>query len=106
MDVDEMTLVGWELNQHAASVAKIPAIIRFLGYVPEDLFPARTAGERLRRYRMLHGLTRRLFAARLGIDEGTLSRFEEGKARHNRKIRKKITRFLTSLGQPGGHDSI
>jgi DNA-binding XRE family transcriptional regulator len=45
IDVDEMTIVGWELNHCKPHIRHISAIIDFLGYLPQDLFPAGTVGQ-------------------------------------------------------------
>ena len=42
--VNEMTIVNWELNHCQPLRRNIPKIIDFLGYVPQDLFPAGNVG--------------------------------------------------------------
>ncbi len=98
MGVDEMTVVGWELNRHAVSVSKIPALIRFLGYVPEDLFPSDTVGQRIKRYRLLHGMTRKDLAKKLRMDEATLGRLEAGTGAHSAKTLSKISALVDQCG--------
>ncbi len=98
MNVDEMTIVGWELNRCQPLVRHIPKIINFLGYVPEDLFPANTLGQKIKRHRLLHGMTRKQLAKQLHIDETTLDRLEMDKGNHFPQTLKKITGFLKSLG--------
>ena len=91
MNVDEMTIVGWELNQHQPLTMHIPNIIDFLGYVPEDLFPSSTLGQKIKRYRLLHGMTRKQLARQLHIDEEILGQLEVSKGKHLQKTLKKIT---------------
>ena len=67
-----MTIVGWELNHCQPLARHIPKIIKFLDYVPEKLFPSNTTGEKIKRYRLLHGMTWKQFAKKLGMDEVTL----------------------------------
>jgi len=43
LDVDEMIVVGWELIHWYPHPMHIRRIIDFLGYVPENLFPATTS---------------------------------------------------------------
>ena len=97
MNVDEMTIVGWELNHCQPLVRHIPKIIDFLGYVPEDLFPANTQGQKIKRYRLLHGMTRKQLAKQLHIDETTLDRLEMDKGESSRETGRKIAAFLKSL---------
>ncbi len=97
MSVDEMSVVGWELNHYQPLVRHLPKIIDFLGYVPEDLFPANSLGHEIKRYRLLHGLTRRQLARRLHIDEGTLGKLEIDKGKRLSETLKRISDFLTPL---------
>lgn len=64
----------WERNEVQPTVQFYPRIIEFLGYDP--LPPARTLGERLRRVRKRAGLSIRQVANYLGVDSGSLSRWE------------------------------
>jgi len=59
MNVDEMTIVGCELNHCQPFTRYIPRIIDFHGYVLENLFLQGTIGHKIKRYRLLHGLTRK-----------------------------------------------
>ncbi|HUI28917.1 MAG TPA: helix-turn-helix transcriptional regulator [Candidatus Acidoferrales bacterium] len=94
INVNEMTIVGWELNYCKPLTRHIPKIIDFLGYVPENLFPTSTTGQKVRRYRLLHGISRKQLAKQLHIDEHTLCRLEMDKGKTSREIVKKITGFL------------
>jgi len=98
INVDEMTVVGWELNHCEPLTRHIPKIIGFLCYLPEDLFPAKTLGQKIKRYRQLHGMTRKQLAKQLHIDKTTLDRLETNKGKTSRETVKKIANFLKSLG--------
>jgi transcriptional regulator with XRE-family HTH domain len=54
----------------------MPAIIRFLGYDP--LAEATGWGERLVRRRTTLGMTQKAAAEGLGVDQGTLAKWERG----------------------------
>ena len=54
----------------------MPAIIRFLGYNP--LPPGSTWAERLLSCRTAMGITQGESARRIGVDQGTLARWERG----------------------------
>jgi DNA-binding XRE family transcriptional regulator len=53
-----------------------PQIIRFLGYKP--LPEGKTWGERLVRHRKSPGITQAEAARRIGVDQGTLAKWERG----------------------------
>jgi hypothetical protein len=74
-----MTIVNWELNHYQPLTRHNPKIIDFLGYVPEDLFPIKTFGQKIKRYRLLHGMTKKQLARQLHIDEATLCRLKMDK---------------------------
>lgn len=73
------SLTNWEEGRTAPAVRYVPAILEFLGYdprpVPEDL-----AG-RLIHHRVGLGLSQEAFARLLGVDPGTLRRWESGSRR-------------------------
>lgn len=97
MNVDEMSVVGWELNQCKPLVSHIPVIIDFLGYVPEDIFPGNTLSQKIKRYRLLHGMTVKQLARQLRVDEETLRSLEADNGRHFPETLKKLKGFLESL---------
>jgi transcriptional regulator with XRE-family HTH domain len=68
------TLAKWERNRSTPPVRYLPRIIRFLGYCPWRA--ARHRGDMLRQAREAAGLTQRQFATLVGVDPGTLSRWE------------------------------
>lgn len=70
------TVIDWEKDRVEPELRYWPNIISFLGYDP---YPEpRTLGEKLRsQYRAL-GIARKEAAARLGMDENTLQRYETG----------------------------
>ena len=98
LDIDEMTVVGWELNHCEPHPMHIPGIIGFLGYVPENLFPATTVGQKIKRYQLLHGVSTKKLAKHLHIDESTLWRLENGRGKFFRATMKKLAPFLQSHG--------
>lgn len=74
--VEETSIYNWESNRSNPSVKYIPKVIKFLGYIPE-IFPNKTLGEQLIYYRKIHGLSQKKMATNLGIDQGTLRRYEK-----------------------------
>ena len=68
------------------------AIVRFLGYNP---LPAATSvGERLVRQRTTLGLTQKESANRIGVDAGTLARWEQGRREPTGAFLCRVERFL------------
>jgi transcriptional regulator with XRE-family HTH domain len=76
LGADQCTVTNWELNRTKPVLRFLPGIIRVLGYTPWTAGPS--LGERLLAYRRDRGLSQELMARRLGIDPGTLSRWERG----------------------------
>lgn len=70
------SVLSWEKGTRRPADRYIPALIRFLGYDPRPV-PVRL-GDRLRAWRHHRGLSCKATAKHLGIDEGTLSRWERG----------------------------
>ena len=70
----------------------MPAIIRFLGYNP--LPAAKGLGERLVRQRTSLGLSQNEAARRIGIDPGTLARWERGEREPAGEFLNRVKRFL------------
>ena len=77
MAVGECTVMHWEQGATTPPVVHMPAIIAFLGYEPFDA--PENLPDRMRRYRMLHGLTIDAAAAALEVDPGSWSAWESGK---------------------------
>jgi transcriptional regulator with XRE-family HTH domain len=73
----------------------MPAIIRFLGYNP--LPEANGWGERLVRHRTSLGLSQKEAALKLGVDPGTLARWERGEREPAGVLRTRVERFLQDV---------
>jgi transcriptional regulator with XRE-family HTH domain len=65
--VDKTTIMNWERGHRTPAIRHIPAIIRFLGYVPFSV--GDSLPERLRAYRRIRGLSRKKLARILGLPE-------------------------------------
>ncbi|MFC3053270.1 helix-turn-helix domain-containing protein [Kordiimonas pumila] len=74
--VGNFTIMNWEKGDAQPSIKHYPAIISFLGYEP---FPEPvTLGEKIKAYRLRHGVSIKELANELGIDEHSLARREHG----------------------------
>lgn len=74
----------------------MPKIIKFLGY---ELLEsnATTLGEKIRQYRVQKGLSLRKLAKELGVDPGTLARWERGESEPRGKLKRRINLFLNIM---------
>ena len=70
----------------------MPAVIRFLGYNP--LPEAKTLGKQLVRYRTTLGMSQKEAAREIGVDQGTLARWERGEREPEGMFLKRVERFL------------
>jgi transcriptional regulator with XRE-family HTH domain len=87
------TFISWKKERAKPETRYWPKIIAFLGDDPNP--PPTTLGEQLRsKYRAM-GLPRKEAARLLGMDEGTLQRYEEGTWRPTTsRSRRIIIKFL------------
>jgi len=87
----ECSIYLWETNRTSPTFPFLPKIIEFLGYCPID--PAWSPGETLAMARKYRGISQVAMARRLGVDPGTLARWERGE----RKPRDLYTRRLRAV---------
>jgi site-specific DNA recombinase len=92
LGVDKASVFNWESNAGEPEIRFIPAIIRFLGYNP--LPEAKTLAERLIRQRTTLGMSRKQAALELGVDAGTLARWERGERAPLGESLGRVGRFL------------
>jgi transcriptional regulator with XRE-family HTH domain len=74
--VDKTSVFNWEGNRSRPGIRYMAAIIGFLEYDP--LPQANTLAEQLVRRRTRLGLSQKESAGRIGVDQGTLARWERG----------------------------
>jgi site-specific DNA recombinase len=102
--VDTTTVFNWEANTSKPEIRYMPAIIRFLGYNP--LREGKGWGGRLVRQRVTLGLTQKEAARRLGVDQGTLAKWERGEREPAGEFAVRAERFLLGADASlvgGGH---
>jgi transcriptional regulator with XRE-family HTH domain len=90
---DVTSVRNWEANRSQPDLRFMPTVIRFLHCNP--LPPAQTLGERLVRERTTLGLSQRDAAVRLGVDPGTLARWERGEQNPTGAALKRVESFLS-----------
>jgi DNA-binding XRE family transcriptional regulator len=76
--VDKTTVCNWEANSSGPEVRYMPAIIQFLGYNPLPAAATDGWAVRLVNVRTALGLSQKEAARQIGIDPGTLAKWERG----------------------------
>jgi transcriptional regulator with XRE-family HTH domain len=94
LGVDPHSVSDWEKDHKHPEIRFWPAVIAFLGYDPNP--KPHALGERLRAKRRRLGISIAAAAARLGVDEGTFSRWERELRRPLGNHERLIGRFLAS----------
>ena len=94
MGVGECTVMHWEQAATNPPVVHMPAIIAFLGYEPFDA--PKNLPDRMRRHRMLHGLTIDAAAGALKVDPGSWGVWESGKVIPWPRFREQLDEFLNN----------
>jgi site-specific DNA recombinase len=98
LGVDKTSVFNWERNRSSPEIRYMPAIIGFLGFDPRP--DGNGWGERLVRQRTALGLTQKESAQRLGVDPGTLARWERGETEPAAAHLVRVRRFLSDERQP------
>ena len=92
LGLDECTIGNWEKDRTYPAVWYVPRLIEYLGYDPFS--KPQTLGDRLRAKRRALGLPRKRLAALIGIDDGTIQRYERGVWRPGPRNREILEHFL------------
>jgi site-specific DNA recombinase len=95
LGVDKASVANWEGNRTKPGVEYMPAIIRFLGYNP--LPPADSWADRLIQSRTILGLSQKESAAQIGVDQGTLARWERGEREPVGPFEARVLRFVAEV---------
>jgi site-specific DNA recombinase len=98
LGVAPSSLINWEGNWSSPEIRYMPAIIKFLGYDP--LPAANTLGEQLVRQRRSLGLSQKESAQGLGVDPGTLARWERGEREPTGAFAVRVQRFVKAADEP------
>lgn len=93
--VDKTSIYNWEGNRSKPSLEYMPTIIRFLGYNP--LPPGKGWAERLVQCRTVLGISQRESATRIGVDQGTLARWERGERTPAGRFAARALHFVSSV---------
>jgi transcriptional regulator with XRE-family HTH domain len=85
--LEKETYATWEKDRCYPAMRHWPGIIEFLGYDPNPA-PV-TTGEKLLAFRRTFGISRRKLSKQLGVDEGTLWKWETEQRTPTRNNHKK-----------------
>ena len=97
LGVEKCSVFNWEANMSQPEIRYTPAIIRFLGYNP--LPEPKSLAERLIRQRTTMGLSQKEAARAIGVDQGTLARWERGEREPHAAHTEAVERFLVGKDQ-------
>lgn len=96
VQVDENSITGWELGHHDPQVRFMPKVIEFLGYNPVAT-ECSSIGERLRNWRVEHGVSIKRLQKMLKMDRQTLLRVEFNEHRLQQATLDEVEVFLSSF---------
>ncbi|MBL7837016.1 MAG: helix-turn-helix transcriptional regulator [Bacteroidetes bacterium] len=93
LDVCEDSVTGWENGRSTPHIKYYPKLIEFLGYNPFP-FETETLGGKLKKYRILNGLSQKEFAKKIGVNESTVFAWEKGNHVPFPRIKKLLEELL------------
>jgi len=93
VNVSTSTVTNWEKNRTTPRLHFLPKIYEFLGGNPVR-GNATSLGEILKQYRIQKGLSMRRLATELGVDPGTLAKWEKGYHEPRGKLKELMNSFL------------
>jgi transcriptional regulator with XRE-family HTH domain len=94
---DTMSVVNWEKGRTTPRVNHMAAIVAFLGFNP--IGAGSTIAERLVNFRKARGMTQKVFAAQIGVNESTLAKWERGEREPGRFLNRVLV-ICPDLGHP------
>jgi transcriptional regulator with XRE-family HTH domain len=97
LGVDPGSVNAWERNCRQPVLHRLPAIAAFIGHHFENASAQAPLGLRIAAKRRRLGLSQKALAALLGIDEGTIRRWERGEIRKlERRVQRNVEGWVNS----------
>ena len=93
---DEMSVVNWEKGHSLPALCHMARIVEFLGFDP--LSEGDDFAGKLLHHRKLRGMSQKQFAAQIGVDPGTLARWERGERQPDEKLLRKVRKAGFGMG--------
>ncbi|MDR3401446.1 MAG: helix-turn-helix transcriptional regulator [Chthoniobacter sp.] len=84
----QATVTNWEKEHFSPQTNHMAGVVKFLGFNP--LPDGDTVAQRLVNHRRARGVTQKIFAGQLGVDQATLAKWERGE-------RKPVGLFLSAV---------
>lgn len=78
LGADGSSINNWELNRTKPAIRFIPKIHDFLGYCPVKVNTTQSVSQKIKTWREAMGLSQRVLAQIMEVDESTLARWERG----------------------------
>jgi transcriptional regulator with XRE-family HTH domain len=93
VNVTTSTVTNWERGRTSPRLCLLPKVFKFLGYNPlQD--NATNLGEKIKQYRIQKGFSLRRLAKELGVDPGTLAKWEREGSEPCEKLQTFLNSFL------------
>jgi DNA-binding transcriptional regulator YiaG len=93
LGVGVTTVNAWETGRDGVQLRYVPAVVKFLGYVPQPS-PDRPLGGRLRALRLARGLRQTALGRMLGIGDSIISKLETGGSTTDERVLRAVEGFL------------
>ena len=93
--VSTSTIENRENNRYEPAIKYIPEIIKFIGYIPNNLFTAKNIREQIRVYRHIHGLTQKELAEQINVSPDSIMDWENGETKPKTESSAKRNCLLT-----------
>jgi transcriptional regulator with XRE-family HTH domain len=93
------TVRNWETNKSNPSLAFIPTIVQFLGYVPYDT-SNQDFGKKIAVRRCFLGLRQKDLARLIGVDPSTIKHWEKGEHRPEKRLLKRLAALFINNQLP------
>ena len=97
LGVSTATVINWERDHTEPGPRYLPHIIQFLGYVPYE--PEMSTCDRLPYIRSCLGYSQEAYARKIGVDPGTLRKWERGIAQPNKGYTKEMNNLRVILSE-------